>query len=182
MQKFEKIFGDDVTLCRLNNDNREQYLQVYRVASTFSDLYMDSDKLWRTTCDTIGTDSDTTTRYLIYVRDTKEACGFINYDMEDDMPSIDIAIAPNYRYQGYGYQAAETLCKYLLSEGQYHAILWHAMARNTASIRIAEKLGGELIEGKDIFGEALSKIFGKDAFDYKHLPATRSYLIKQIKE
>lgn len=177
MQKTKEICGNSIILYPLNTDNREEYLKVFKRASTFSELYAVSEDLWRTMSEPIGTDNDTTVRYIIYVKDA--VCGFINYDMEADIPSIDIAIASEYRNNGYGYGAAKLLCEHLLSQTGIDSVCWYAMPHNKASIRIAEKLGGVQIDGRNILAEAMSNAFGKSESEYADLPATKAYIIKK---
>ena len=172
-----KICGNSISLHPLNTDNREEYLKVFRRASTFSELYAASEDLWITMSEPMGTDNDTTVRYIIYAKDV--VCGFINYDMEDDIPNIDIAIASGYRNNGYGYGAAKLLCEHLLSQTGIDSVCWYAMPHNKASIRIAEKFGGVQIEGRNILAEAMSNAFGKSENVYADLPETKAYAIRK---
>lgn len=177
MQNTKEICGNGISLLPLNTDNREEYLKVFKRASTFSEIYAVSDDLWRTMSEPMGTDNDTTVRYIIYAEDA--VCGFINYDMEGSIPSIDIAIAPEYRNCGFGYGASKLLCEYLLSQTGIDSIYWYAMPNNKASIRIAEKLGGVQTDDRNILAEAMSNAFGKSESEYADLPATKVYVIKK---
>ena len=129
--------------------------------------------------DPMGTDTDDTVRYLIYEKDSERVCGYINYDFEEGLPSIDIAIVPEYRQSGYGYDAAKTLCEDLLSKEWVETVIWHVMLNNTPSIKIAEKLGGEQIDGKNIIAEALANAFGKDVAENSNIPKTLTYAIRR---
>lgn len=59
MQKTKEICGNSIRLHPLNTDNREEYLKVFKRASTFSELYVVAEDLWRTMSEPIGTDNDT---------------------------------------------------------------------------------------------------------------------------
>ena len=102
--------------------------------------------------------------------------------MEDGVPSIDIAIACEYRHRGFGYDAAKTLCDYLLSKEEIDYIYWYAMPNNEPSIKIAEKLGGEQSDGRNILAEVMSNAFGKDVTEYGNLPSAIFYIIKRKTE
>lgn len=78
---------------------------------------------------------------------TKKICGnsislhpLNKANREDDVPSIDIAISPEHRSSGFGYDTAKTLCEYLLSKTGIDSVYWYAMPNIKASIRIAENL------------------------------------------
>lgn len=179
MQKTKEICGNSVSLYPLNKTNREEYLKVFRRASTFSELYATSEDLWKSMSEPIGTDKDDTERYIVCIKGMDKVCGFINYDMEGSIPSIDIAIAPEYRNCGFGYGAAKLLCEYLLSQTGIDSVYWYAMPNNKASIRIAEKLGGVQTDDRNILAEAMSNAFGKSESEYADLPATKVYVIKK---
>lgn len=172
------IYGSSISLYPMNDENRDLYLDIYKVASNFSELYETSENLWKAMSEPIGTEQDKTVRYLISIKDTRAVCGFINYDIEDGITSIDIAIAEEYRQQGYGYDAAKSLCNYLLSNVNIDCVYWFAMPNNKPSIRIAEKLGGERIEDRNILAEAMANSFGREASEYADLPSSVSYIIR----
>lgn len=178
MQKTEKVSGCSIDLYRMNSDNRDKYLEVYRTASNFSDLYEMSEELWKAMSEPMGTEDDKTVRYLVCMKKTKTICGVINYDMEAGVPSIDIAIAHEYRHRGLGYDAAKTLCDFLLSKEKIDCIYWYAMPNNEPSVKIAEKLHGERIDGRNILAEVMSNTLGKTMDQYEDLPSTAFYVIK----
>lgn len=178
MQEIKSISGQKVCLYQMNKENRDKYLNIYRTASSFSQLYDSSEKLWKNMSEAIGSKEDETVRYIICIAESEEICGFINYDMEKGIPVIDIAIAQEYRQHGFGYDAAKALCEYLLSQGEIKLIYWFAMPNNKASIRIAEKLGGQRTDERNILAEAMASAFGKDVSEYKDLPATASFIIR----
>ena len=116
MQNDNCIVGDNVELCSLNSKNRDEYLKVFKIAFNFAELFSTSEELWRTMSGMIRTDSDRIVRFAIKNSNDKRSCGYINYEFEKDMPSIDIAIESKYRNNGYGYEVAKLLCEYLLSQ------------------------------------------------------------------
>lgn len=178
MQETRIIYGRSVNLYQINDKNRGQYLDVYRVTSNFSELFETSEELWKAMSEPMGTEKDKTVRYIIDIKETNNTCGFINYDMEDGVPSIDIAIAKEYRHQGYGYDAAKSLCNYLLSRENIDCVYWFAMPNNKPSIKIAEKLGGKRTDDRKILAEAMAASFGKEVSEYDNLPSAVSYIIK----
>lgn len=179
MSGIGRVDGESIILCLMTEENKERYLQVYKTSSNFADLYRTSAELWKSMSDPMGTDTDDTVRYLIYEKDSERVCGYINYDLEEGLPSIDIAIVPEYRQSGYGYDAAKTLCEELLSKEWVETVIWHVMPNNTPSIKIAEKLGGEQIDGKNIIAEALANAFGKDVAENSNIPKTLTYAIRR---
>lgn len=182
MQETVRICGCSINLYQMNTENRDKYLDVFRVASNFSELYETSEELWKAMSEPMGMDDDKTVRYIVCIKETNKVCGFINYDLEDGVPSIDIAIACEYRHRGFGYDAAKTLCDYLLSKEEIDYIYWYAMPNNEPSIKIAEKLGGEQSDGRNILAEVMSNAFGKDVTEYGNLPSAIFYIIKRKTE
>lgn len=178
MQKDNYIVGDKVELCSLNSENRDEYLKVFKIASNFAELFSTSEELWRTMSGMIGKDSDKIIRFVIRINNDKRTCGYINYEFEKDMPSIDIAIEPQYRNNGYGYEAAKLLCEYLLSQKKIDAVLWHTMPKNIASIRIAKKLGGKRIDGKSIIEWSMVEKFEDETIENNEIPEVFTYVIK----
>lgn len=127
----------------------------------------------------IRTDSDRIVRFAIKNSNDKRICGYINYEFEKDMPSIDIAIESKYRNNGYGYEVAKLLCEYLLSQQKIGAVLWHTMPKNIASIRIAKKLDGKRIDGKSIIELSMAENFGNEIIENNEIPEVFTYVIKQ---
>lgn len=178
MQETATIYGSSINLYLMNNENRDLYLDVYKVASNLSDLYKTSDELWKAMSEFMGTEEDKAVRYIVAIKGSKDVCGFINYEIKDGVPWIDIAIAKEYRHKGYGFEAAKILCNYLLAKDGVDHIYWLAMPNNAPSIKIAEKLGGEKTNGRDILAAAVATEFGEGVFEYKDLLSLVSYVIK----
>lgn len=178
MQETGTIYGSSINLYLMNNENRDLYLDVYKVASNLSDLYKTSDELWEAMSELMGTEEDKAVRYIVAIKDSKDVCGFINYEIKGRVPWIDIAILKEHRHKGYGFEAAKILCNYLLSKNDVDYIYWFAKPNNAPSIKIAEKLGGEKSNDRDILAEAVAKEFGEGVLEYKDLLSLVSYVIK----
>lgn len=59
------------------------------------------------------------------------------------------------------------------------AVLWHAMPKNAASIRIVKKLGGKQIDGKSIIEWSMAENFGNEIIENNEIPEVFTYVIKQ---
>ena len=173
--------GETVIVSLLNADNRDEYLATYKTASTFAAIYEKSEDVWEHMHRYFGTDKDFAVRYLILEKDIRTPCGFLNYENQGGNPALDIAIAPAYRQKGYGFDAARTLCRYLLSQDDVEKIIWNVLPSNIASVRIAEKLGGKQIPWPDMISEAFDAAFG-DTPELEDLPSTITYAITQIEK
>lgn len=168
-----------VYLSKLQEDNREEYLAVYKVASNLHDYYENNATLWEYTCNDIGRNSDSSERYLVREKDSEMPCGYINIDIEQNHPSIDIAIHPDFRHKGYGYEAAWLLCQIVFAREPDAVLLWNVFPRNVYSRKIAEKLGGKQIDGRDILSEIMRNLLGEQAGKSEGLPNVLVYEIRK---
>lgn len=150
-----------VCLSKLEKENREEYLAVYKAASNLHDFYERNGALWSCMSSGIGRAGDTSERYIVREKETNTPCGYIDIDREQGRPSIDIAILPRFRNKGYGYEAARLLCQGVFERDPEEAVLWTVYPQNTYSRKIAEKLGGQLIDGRELLSKIVEKALGR---------------------
>ena len=156
------IDGKRIFLCSLNGDNIDDYLEVYRKASGFSKIYSEIPDLWNTFRDemrrSLEKEESDVKHYMIVKKGTSDVLGYFELTYHDrQKPEVGIAIAEAYRGKGYGYEAAKTLIQYIFETEEAEAVIWSAFSVNAASRRIAEKLGGILIDGRDVIKEVMVK-------------------------
>jgi len=92
-------------------------------------------------------------RWTIELKDTKEVIGQISIQENEDNDAIDIRdigwfINPKYQRQGYCYEAAMEVLKYMFLEVEIRAIETAIAKDNPASWRLIEKIGFKKLPGK----------------------------------
>lgn len=182
MEKDTLIYGEKVIVSLLRRQNIQTYLSVYKRASAFSEAYNMMPDVWKKTRERIENDvfEGNKARYLIIEKATSQGCGYLelNYD-NSEMPEADIAILEECRRKGYAYEAAKILFENILKQDFIKCIVWIAFASNQASRRIAEKLGGVVVERENLIVEAMRAAGLKmDSIDNERIPETVTYEIK----
>lgn len=129
-------------------------------------------------------EKDSKERYLIVDKQLLQECGYIELEYSNPtMPEVDIAIIEEYRRKGYAFEAAQILLEYIFENESIKHVIWSAFPSNIASCRIAEKLGGTLINGKNLIAEAMVAAgFKMDSVNSKEIPQTVSYEIERRKK
>ena len=120
--------------------------------------------------------------YLVAEKNTSEILGYLDLTYNDcQRPEVDIAIAGEFRRKGYGYEAARTLIDHVFREEDIQAIIWTVFPTNLPSRRIAEKLGGILIEEKNVIKEIMEASgFSLEVLkDRENMPLALSYEIRK---
>lgn len=93
---------------------------------------------------------------------------------------MNIAILEEYQRRGYAFDAARVLLKNVFEKETVKHVIWSAFSSNKASCKIAEKLGGIVVEGKDLIMEAMYAAgLNMDSVDGKEIPKTVTYEIKR---
>lgn len=96
------------------------------------------------------------------------------------MPEVDIAILEEYQGKGYAFEASKILFVNVFENESVECIVWNAFRTNKASCRIAEKLGGKVVEGKNLVVEAMQAAGLKvNPAEYEEAPATVTYEIRK---
>lgn len=75
--------------------------------------------------------------FMIYLKDTKEICGFLCY--EDD--EVGFNIHTSYQRQGIGYEALTAFIEYMHSYRKKRHFTAQAALENISSVRLLEKAG-----------------------------------------
>lgn len=179
------LCGKRVVVCPLNQLNVKEYLSIYKKASIFSKAYEMMPDFWenRRECieDYIAREKGNKERYLIAEKETLQGYGYMELDYSNpDRPEVDIAILEEYRRNGYASEAARVLFQNIFEREEIKSIIWNAFSSNEASCRIAEKLGGTIIERKNLIMDAMSAA-GLDAemLNGEKMPRTVTYEIKK---
>lgn len=180
------LYGTEVMISQLNHSNVNSYLSTYKNASAFSKVYEMMPDFWeqprRRIEDYADGKRDSKERYLIAEKVSLQGVGFIELDYSNsEMPEVDIAVLEEYQGKGYAFEATRILFVYLFENESIGCIVWNAFRSNKASCRIAEKLGGKVMEGKNLVMEAMQAAGLKvNPADYEEAPATVTYEISKM--
>lgn len=180
------LYGEKIIVSLLNQSNVECYLSTYKRASAFSKVYEMMPDFWEHPCgcikDYADGKRDSKARYLITEKVSLRGVGFIELDYSNvEMPEVDIAILDEYQGKGYAFEASKILCVNVFENESVECIVWNAFRSNKASCRIAEKLGGKVVEGKNLVVEAMRAAGLKvNPAEYAEAPATVTYEIRKM--
>lgn len=180
------LYGEKIIVSLLNQSNVECYLSTYKRASAFSKVYEMMPDFWEYPCgcikDYADGKRDSKARYLITEKVSLRGVGFIELDYSNvEMPEIDIAILDEYQGKGYAFEASKILCVNVFENESVECIVWNAFRSNKASCRIAEKLGGKVVEGKNLVVEAMRAAGLKvNPAEYAEAPATVTYEVSKM--
>ena len=179
------LYGEKIIVSLLNQSNIERYLSTYKRASAFAEIYERMPDFWEKPRqwieDCVAGERSDKERYLIDEKVSLQGCGYIELNYENpEMPDVDIAILEEYRGKGYAFEAAQILIENVLKRESVECIIWNAFASNKASRRIAEKLGGVLVDGKNVIVEAMrSAGFKMDEIDDSKISKMVTYEIRR---
>lgn len=180
------LYGEKIIVSLLNQSNVECYLSTYKRASAFSKVYEMMPDFWEQPCrrieDYADGRRDSKARYLIAEKVSLQGVGFIELDYSNwEMPEVDIAVLEEYQGKGYAFEATKILFVNVFENESIGCIVWNAFRSNKASCRIAEKLGGKVVEGKNLVMEAMQAAGLKvSPADYEKAPATVTYEISKM--
>ena len=179
------LYGTKVILSHLNHSIVNGYLSTYKSASAFSKVYEIMPDFWEQPCgrikDYANGKRDSKVRYLIAEKVSLQGVGFIELDYSNaEMPEVDIAILEEYQGKGYAFDASKILFVNVFENESVECIVWNAFRSNKASCRMAEKLGGKVVEGKNLVVEAMRAAGLKvNPAEYAEAPATVTYEIRK---
>ena len=172
------LYGEKIIVSLLNQSNVECYLSTYKSASAFSKVYEMMPDFWEQPRSRIkdyaDRKQDSKKRYLIAEKISLHGVGFIEMDYSNsEMPEVDIAVLEKYQGKGYAFEASKILFINAFENEPIKCIVWNAFQSNKASCRIAEKLGGEVVEAMQAAGLEVNSA------DYDGTPATVTYEIRK---
>lgn len=159
-------------------------MSAYKSASAFSKVYEMMPDFWETRRkwieDYAAGEKSSRERYLMAERISLQGCGYIELNDENPkMPDVEIAVLEEYQRKGYAFEAAKILLKYILEKETVECIIWNAFESNIASRRLAEKLGGVAVKGKNFIAEAMHEAgFHMDSMNGKEIPKAVTYEIR----
>lgn len=180
------LYGTKVMISQLNHSNVNSYLSTYKSASAFSKVYEMMPDFWeqprRRIEDYADGKRDSKARYLIAEKVSLQGVSFIELDYSNsEMPEVDIAVLEEYQRKGYAFEATKILFVNVFENESIGCIVWNAFRSNRASCRIVEKLGGKVVEGKNLAMEAMQAEGLKvNPADYEEAPATVTYEISKM--
>ena len=161
-------------------------LSTYKRASAFSKVYEMMPDFWeqphRRIEDYADGKRDGKARYLIAEKVSLQGVGFIELDYSNlEMPEVDIAVLEEYQGKGYAFEASKILFVNVFENESVECIVWNAFRSNKASCRIAEKLGGKVVEGRNLVMEAMQAAgLEVNPAEYEKAPATMTYEISEM--
>lgn len=161
-------------------------LSTYISASAFSKVYEMMPDFWeqphRRIEDYADGKRDGKARYLIAEKVSLQGVGFIELDYSNlEMPEVDIAVLEEYQGKGYAFEASKILFVNVFENESVECIVWNAFRSNKASCRIAEKLGGKVVEGRNLVMEAMQAAgLEVNPAEYEKAPATMTYEISKM--
>lgn len=179
------LYGTKVMISHLNHSTVNRYLSTYKRASAFSKVYETMPDFWEQARSRIEdyTDGkrDSKARYLIAEKMSLQGVGFIELDYSNsEMPEVDIAILEEHQGKGYAFEASKILFVNVFENESIECIVWNAFRSNKASCRIAEKLGGKVVEEKNLVMEAMQAAgFEMNSVGYEGTPMTVIYKISK---
>ena len=175
--------GKKVTVIPLQQSNLNSYLLVYKKASPFAEMYEKNDDLWNSARKDVENEyiQVGNRRFLIIENSLSKSVGYINFTFCDSRQiEVDVAIVEEYRRKGYAFEAAKLLIQNTIKNGLAESVIWSAFPSNRASCRIAEKLGGVPIEGRNLIKEAMQAAGCTfESIDEGDIPKTVSYEIRK---
>lgn len=180
------LYGEKIIVNLLNQSNVECYLSTYKRASAFSKVYEMMPDFWeqphRRIEDYADGKRDGKARYLIAEKVSLQGVGFIELDYSNlEMPEVDIAVLEEYQGKGYAFEASKILFVNVFENESVECIVWNAFRSNKASCRIAEKLGGKVVEGRNLVMEAMQAAgLEVNPAEYEKAPATMTYEISEM--
>lgn len=179
------LYGKNVMVSHLNQSNVKSYLSVYKGASAFSKVYEMMPDFWETRRKWIENyavgEKDGKARCLITERISLRGCGYIELDYSNpEMPEVDIAVLEEYQRKRYASEAVWLLLKNVFEEETVKCVVWNAFSSNIASCKIAEKLGGVAVKGKNLIMEAMCEAgFNMDSVNDREIPKILTYEIRR---
>lgn len=180
------LYGTKVIISHLSHSNVNCYLSTYKSASAFSKVYEMMPDFWeqphRRIEDYADGKRDGKARYLIAEKVSLQGVGFIELDYSNlEMPEVDIAVLEEYQGKGYAFEASKILFVNVFENESVECIVWNAFRSNKASCRIAEKLGGKVVEEKNLVVEAIQAAGLKvNSAEYAEAPATVTYEVSKM--
>ncbi len=103
------------------------------------------------------TDNQDLNYYTVKLKDNQQPIGLITLIKRDYLTHHDIGFAflPEFYHKGYAYEASKAVLDELINTKKHQEILAITLPKNSASIKLLEKLGLSLKESKTINDEVL---------------------------
>lgn len=166
---------DRLVLKRVNEQDRDDYLRVnaFMGVSLGDDRKKFEDACWEKVRN--GPDI----MFSIFEKATGNYIGNCQYILgNSDVIELGITLDDAFQHKGYGYEVSSTLVETALNRTQVPYVVWRTRRMNVVSQRLAEHLGGVLIEIKPAFGSNVEENFVSnpllDVFTY-HIERTESH-------
>lgn len=134
---------DDILgLTRITENEKETYYQMSKSRSFLKGMY---DEVFKTMWEEIIT--GIIIMFAVYEKKTNSICAFCQFDMQHPtMPEFGLDVVDGYMDKGYGTRAAVLVHQYASSWDDVDYFTWKADSDNIKSRKIAECLGGQLIQ------------------------------------
>ncbi len=156
MISIDKLIGsaaifantDRLLLKRVAEQDRDDYLRVnaFMGACIGDDRSKFEAACWERVCN--GPDI----MFSIFEKATGNYVGNCQYILGNpDVIELGITLDDAFQHKGYGYEASSTLVETALKRTQVPYVVWRTRRMNEVSQRLAEHLGGVLVEVKPAF-------------------------------
>lgn len=140
---------DRLVLKRVSAEDRNDYLRVNAFMSIGlgDDRKKFEDACWERVCN--GPDI----MFSIFEKATGDYAGNCQYILGNpELIELGITLDEAFQHKGYGYEVSSALVVAALNRTPVPFVVWRARRMNKASQRLAEHLGGILVEVKPAFG------------------------------
>lgn len=134
---------DDVLgIVRITEKEKETYYQMSKSRSFLKGMY---NEVFKTMWEEIIT--GVIIMFAVYEKKSNSICAFCQFDMQQSsMPEFGLDVLDEYMDKGYGTKAAVLVHQYASLWDNIDYFTWKADSENIKSRKIAERLGGQLIQ------------------------------------
>ena len=129
-------------IAKITEQEKDAYYQMSKSRSFLKSMY---DEVFKTMWEEIMT--DVIVIFVVFEKETNNICAFCQFDMQrQSMPEFGLDVLDKYMDRGYGTRAAMLVHQYASSWDSIDYFIWKADSDNIKSRKIAEHLGGEIIQ------------------------------------
>ena len=151
------LMEDDVIGIQMMSEKyKHSYYEMSKSRALFSPLYDDMfEKIWG------KLQEEEWVLFVAQIKSTQEICAFCSLNNTNKkIPEFGLDVLDGYMGMGFGKRTAKLVLDYASKWKDVEYFVWEADADNIKSIKIAEYLGGTLIQNKTFLPEDIIE-FGK---------------------
>lgn len=133
---------DILEIARITEKEKDTYYRVSKSRSVLKGMY---DTVFETMWENII--AGAIVMFAVFEKETNSICAFCQLDMQHpSMPEFGIDVLDEYMDKGYGTRAVMLVHQYASNWDSVDYFTWKADSDNIKSRKIAEHLGGEIIQ------------------------------------